>query len=77
MIKEDIAEEEDMHMTGDDLRQAAAGMQTNGTSPEKLEDGELDEEAENAQAYPDRPLTESSCVRGKRIQFHMVMLTFQ
>ena len=67
MITEDVDEEEDMHMTEDDLRQAAAGMQTNGTSPEKLEDGELEEEPENAQAYPDRHLTESSCVRGKRI----------
>ena len=38
-------------MAEDDIRQAAAGIQTNGTSSEDLEDGEL-EEPGSAQAEP-------------------------
>ena len=52
MIKEVETEEQDPHMTGDDFGQAAAGMQINNISSEEMEDGELAEEPESAQAYP-------------------------
>lgn len=40
MIKDAGAGEEDAHMIEDSLRQAAAGMRTNGISPEELDDKE-------------------------------------
>ena len=52
-------------MTEDDLRQATAGVQTNGISSEKLEDGELDEEPETAQAQPDEDSADTLCVSGQ------------
>ncbi len=52
MIKEAGAEETDVHVTEDSLPQAAAGMQPNGISSEELEDGELEEEPESAEANP-------------------------
>ncbi len=52
MIKEAGAEEKDEHVTEDSLPQAAAGMQPNGISLEELEDGELEEEPESAEANP-------------------------
>ena len=52
-------------MTEDDLRQATAGMQTNGISSEKLEDGELDEEPETAQAQPNGDSADTLRVSGQ------------
>ena len=52
MIKEAGAEEKDVYVTEDSLPQAAAGMQRNGISSEELEDGELGEEPESAEANP-------------------------
>ena len=62
MIKEAGAEEKDVHVTEDSLPQAAAGMQPNGIS-EELEDGELEEEPESAEA---NPIPNLFHVRGER-----------
>ena len=61
-------------MTEDDLRQATAGMQTNGISSEKLEDGELDEEPETAQAQPNGDSADTLCVSGNQSGHHTAML---
>lgn len=53
IIREAEAEEQDARLTDDGLHQAKAGMQTNGISSEELEDGELEEEPEIAQAFLD------------------------
>ena len=68
MIKEALAEEESMHMTEDDLRRAAAGTPTNGISPEKLEDGELEDEPERAQEHSHGDSTGRIFVRGQGMQ---------
>ena len=70
MIKEAAVEEQDAHMTEDGLSRAAAGMQTNSISLEKLEDGELEEEPESAQANPNG---ESLHVRGEGKAFSFLI----
>lgn len=65
MIKKAGAEELNVHITEDELRQAAAGMQTNGISSEELEDGELEEVPKSAQIYPNGGSTEKSRVSGQ------------
>lgn len=52
MIEQAEAGGPDTQPTEDGLRHAAAGMQPNGISSEDLEDGELEEEPESAQAEP-------------------------
>lgn len=66
MIREAGTEEKDAPLTEDGLRQAAAGMQTNGISSEELEEGELEEEPESVQTYPKRDSIEDFQVRGQR-----------
>lgn len=68
MITEAWAEDEDAHLTDDGLRQAKARMQTNPISSEELEDGELEEEAESAQAYLNGDSIERFQVKGQRQQ---------
>ena len=68
MIKKAVAEEKGVHMTGDDSHRLAASMQTNAISSGKLEDGELEEEPESAQACPNSDSIEKSCVRKQRTQ---------
>ncbi|KAL9129100.1 MAG: hypothetical protein Q9175_007389 [Cornicularia normoerica] len=59
VIEEAEVQERDVHMSEDDLRLAAAGMQTNGISSGELEDGELEEEPKSAQAYRNGKLFEN------------------
>lgn len=67
MIKESEAEEkEDVNVIEDHLRQ---GAETNGISSEELEDGELGEEPQNAQAYLKGNQLENSHVRSEPKQF--------
>lgn len=73
MIEANGAEEEDTHTTEEDLPQAAGGMQTNGISSEKLEEGELEEESESAQAYPNEGLKGTFHVRKQRMRFRFSM----
>lgn len=65
-MREAGTEEEDAPLTEDGLRQAAAGMQTNGISSEELEEGELEEEPGSVQTYPQRDSIEDFQVRGRR-----------
>lgn len=66
MIEEAEVQKRDVHMSEDDLRLAAAGMQTNGISSGELEDGELEEEPKSAQAYRNGKLLENIHVRRQR-----------
>lgn len=63
-----MAEDKVVHVNEDDFDRLAAGMQTNGISPGKLEDGELQEDPKSAQAYLNSISTERSCVREQRTQ---------
>lgn len=66
MIKEAVAEDKGVHVNEDDFNRVVAGMQANGISSGKLEDGELEEEPESAQAYLNSDSTERFCVREQR-----------
>ena len=57
-----------MNLTEDNLRQAAAGMQTTGILSEQLEDGELEEQAEMPQASLKGGSKDHVDVSGKRMQ---------
>ena len=57
-----------MYMIEDSLRRAPAGTHTSSISSGKLEDGELEEEPNSAQEKPNGDSTETSCVKGQRMQ---------